>query len=125
VPFVVRILNDSQSISYVIGNHIHGFNGHISHQQIRFDVWEQADLLFEQVRAVLDAGGGNAGAGLAAFDRRGQVNAQGENILHAGLLRSGLLEGQQGGPGEERLQPAVIMVGWVLRRGLGDEQDLY
>jgi len=104
-------------------NIVDGLDGHVTHQQVDIDVREQGDLFFEQVRAVLDGVNFNAVAGLAALDRRGQVHAQAENILHGLNLRPGILESQQGGLGEEGVCACVAMIGGVFWRGLGDEQD--
>ena len=62
------------------------------------------------MRAALDGCDGESGAGLGAFDRCGQINAQVENILHGSCFCPGILEGQQGGAGEERLHPGVIVI---------------
>ena len=72
---------------------------------------------------MLDSICGNAIAGLAALDHRGQIDAHAENIPDGRDLRPGILECQQGGLGEEGVFPGVVVIGGVFRRGLRDEQD--
>ena len=118
--FVGGTGGDDARLAIALGDHVHCLDGDITHEQEDLHVGEEGDFFFQQVGTVFDGRRGDAVPGLAALDCRGQVDTQVGDVLDGINLCPGILEGEQGGAGEESLGSGIIMIvtcspGWLRR----------